>query len=490
MIAFATPTLFVSLGLAQPNEEVNPPPRALDTTDAPQPPPLEAPLEGPSASASLGDEDPVAPRLVSGQEQAPALSGVASRDARAAPDGRTFRQDRESEFENGHSFELPSRWLEWHGNAQVDVAFLDYRFTDSSIPHEQLYDLRGRFVMGPTLYHAFRDGYFVRARAEFVAWLREINDSYQVNVDDAFVQGGKVGLWDVKVGRFFSWRVYHRGPGFDLFTSEDLGACVDGNCAAQDPSDYAPRMYDVSNVYFRDTPGRLAFHYYPTASSGIEALVQYGSMAGSSANTTSSGSVTTFSNSLGARLAGIFGLPLFRASAALELRHIEPTTDQVQAAEGGGTIPCPACGTSSDVGLGGGVELTPRELGLELALNVGYSLRSAYLASESRMDEATSGEILTLGGYAQFDWGKYLWGQSLVFGLGYNYTQNAQKNRDYGQQGQLAAYLLWPLDFFQGAAVKFVYSNMHYTFESDDGRDVLQSASDSNAFRLRFSLNY
>jgi len=469
--------------LAQTNEPQSASPGGLDATGETEASPLEAPLESSPVEATPNYEGSASSEPSLSHEAAVPASLTKS-EAAAAAEGRTFRNDRESEFENGHQFVLPTNWLEWHGNAQVDVAFLDYRFTDSTIPHENLYDLRGRFVVGPSLYHAFHDGWFVRARAEFVAWLREINDSYQVNVDDVFAQAGQVGLWDVKVGRFFSWRVYHRGPGFDLFTSEDLGACVDGNCAAQSPSDYAPRMYDVSNIYFRDTPGRVAFHYYPTASSGLEALVQYGSTSVSSGNT------TTINNSLGARLAAMFRLPLFRASAALELRHVDPTADQVQAAEGGGTIACPACGNSSDLGFGGGVELTPRELGLELALNAGYSQRVAYLANESQTNEAVSGEILTLGGYAQFDWGKYLLGQSLMLGLGYNYTQNAQKNRDYGEQGQLAAYLLWPLDFFQGAAVKFVYTNMHYTFESDDGVAVFQSSSDSNAFRLRLSLNY
>jgi hypothetical protein len=469
------PLFCASLALAQPTAE-------------PEGSPLEeGPVEPAQPSPSPSETGPASP--VSSPPVDVPVSIAPAADLPAAkpyslPPANEFRHDRESEFENGHAFEGPSKWLEWHGNAQVDVAFVEYRFTDPGVPYEQLYDLRGRFVVGPTLWHAWVDGWFVRARAEFVAWLREINDSYQINVDDAFAQAGKVGLWDVKVGRFFSWRVYHRGPGFDLFTTEDLGACVQGNCARQDPADFAPRMYDVSTIYFRDTPGRAAFHYYPTRWSGIEALVQYGSASVASMGT------TTMNNSLGGRLAGMLSFPLLRASAALELRQMQPTADLGQPAEGGGTLPCPACGSSSDAGFGGGVEFTPRALGLELAVNAGYSHHTAYQSQASRIDSASSGEILTVGGYGQFDLGKYVLRQNLVLGAGYNYTQTARENRDYGEQGQLAAYLLWPLDFFQGAAIKFVYTNAHFRSESDDGVVVTASSSDSNAFRLRFSLNY
>lgn len=495
---------FVYCAQAQPTAA--PAPAEVPPAASPAAPPVVPPPEGVAAESSAtvaAPESPSAPSesaaveapsaseegsaaLAASSSSDTAASEVSAESSAQAPDsgsprGRQFRHDRESEFENGHQFDEPKSWLEWHGTMNVDTAFVGYNFL-SGMPGEELYDLRGRFVLGPTLWHQFGENWFVRARAEFVAWLREVNQSYQINVDDAYVQAGKIGLWDVKVGRFFSWRVYHRGPGFDLFTTEDLGACRISKCATQDPADFGPRMYDVSNIYFRETPGRAALHFYPTSWSGVEALVQYGSQ--------SSGPSDPVLNSLGGRLAGVLSFPILRVSAAAEARQNNPTSDPTQPAEGGGTIPCPTCGSSKDFGFGGGAELTLRDVGLELGANAGYSERTEYETQASRVDLAASGKILSLGGYGQFDVGKYALGTSLVLGAGYNYTQSRRENDNYDVHGQLAAYILWPLGFFKGAAVKFVYTNAQLAAESGAGTAVVRQDAASNAFRLRFSLTY
>ena len=84
------------------------------------------------------------------------------------------------------------------------------------------------------------------------------------------------GLWDLKVGRFRTWRVYHKGAGFDLYTIEDQGACIvrsalDGACNL-DSGTFGPHTYEVSYIYDREPAGRVGVHVYPTPWSGIEVV--------------------------------------------------------------------------------------------------------------------------------------------------------------------------------------------------------------------------
>jgi hypothetical protein len=118
-----------------------------------------------------------------------------------------------------------------YGGLELDVGYAGYDFRDNpTTPSESYRDMRGRFVIGPLLRHDFGDsGYFLEATGQVVAWLRDRPGSYyQVNVDDVWGKFGHTGgpgtNWDFQVGRFMTWRVYHRGLGFDLYTLEDSGA--------------------------------------------------------------------------------------------------------------------------------------------------------------------------------------------------------------------------------------------------------------------------
>ena len=46
--------------------------------------------------------------------------------------------------------------------------------------------------------------------------------------DDLFIRFGAWNAWDVKVGRFRAWEVYHTGMGMELYTLERLGAGMFG----------------------------------------------------------------------------------------------------------------------------------------------------------------------------------------------------------------------------------------------------------------------
>jgi hypothetical protein len=378
-----------------------------------------------------------------------------------------MRDLRELEAKNGFVPPPSEHELAWHGGLQLDIARANYTFSDNIAPEETLYDFRGRFVVGPTVTHEFGDGYFVAARAELVGWVRERDNIYQVNVDDVYGRIGEKGVWDITAGRFLAWRVYHRGRGFDLFTVEDLGACVMGNCGTQNPQNFAVSMYEVDNIYMRGPYGRVAAHIYPTEWSGLELLAEYGS--------------TDTVNVLGGRAAAMVRTQYFRVSAAGEYRTVEPTTVIAPLDANNVAHPCPKCGTSSSKGFGGGIELTPVPW-LELGFNGAHGEQEAFTILNGTPALDGTGSIDTYGGYGELDVGSFF-NRSFIVGAGGHWTQQNLDNGSYDSHLQMAAYAAYPLGF-NAAEVKLVASRAQ--LERIIGSTNAENTSQSNAIRLRF----
>src|SRR5262249_21250696 len=135
----------------------------------------------PTAKTEKAAEEPVSPTATSETE--------------------VFTQaDDYSEQPHGFVRAKKESWLEWAGGLTTDVGYVKYSFDNKTILPEDYYDVRGRFVVGPTVKYRFGENWFVRARGEVVAWVRETN-TYQINADDVFGQIGQRELWDFKLGR-------------------------------------------------------------------------------------------------------------------------------------------------------------------------------------------------------------------------------------------------------------------------------------------------
>src|SRR5258708_8536748 len=110
---------------------------------------------------------------------------------------------------------------EFHGSAAVDVGYDKYTFPDNTAiqPNtpDTLYDLRGRFVPGADLEHEFGTNYFFHGRAQFVAWVRETANTYQVNADDIYVQVGQKDTSDFQLVPFLTWRLFRQALRFDPY---------------------------------------------------------------------------------------------------------------------------------------------------------------------------------------------------------------------------------------------------------------------------------
>ncbi|MES1183965.1 MAG: hypothetical protein ABUL60_09120 [Myxococcales bacterium] len=417
-----------------------------------------------------GDAAPAKAEATAKPEAAADTKEAAKTEVSAAPaadDGGTVIQpDDQSEQMNGFVRPESTSTLQWHGSLETDATYAGYSDQDID-PSQGFYDMRGRFVVGPTVEYRFGEGktWFVAARGEMVAWLRE-RTNYQINADDVYGQVGKKGLWDLKLGRFQAWRVYHKGFGFDLYTIEDQGACtsLSTSCSLESGS-FGPHTYEVNYNYYREPAGKAAVHIYPTPWAGIELLGLMGNSDGP--------------NQLGGRAAALVHFPYVRASAAVEYRATRPPKENDAA--------CPKCGNVADsIGFGGGVELTIKPVAI--GVNGAQGKDTKYNVTTGVLDNDASATRTSLGGYAEFDVGSLAFERSLILGFGLNRTEVVDKVDNFEQHYQSAAYALFPLGF-NAASIKLVVSQstMDIQKANGDGTATALPQTKMQAARIRFT---
>ena len=135
---------------------------------------------------------------------------------------------------------------------------------------------QGRLVLGVT--PTWSDGnWFAQAQGQFVANENQSESPSssppQSDVDDLWI---KLGMWkafDIQVGRFMGWEIYHFGMGLDLYTLERNGA-TDQNFSV-------PSVYGVTyGYYYPNSIGAGAVHLYPTSWLRFELGTRFGNETG------------------------------------------------------------------------------------------------------------------------------------------------------------------------------------------------------------------
>jgi hypothetical protein len=126
------------------------------------------------------------------------------------------------------------------------------------------YYMQGRFVLSAE-YREQLGSVTARARSELIGFVNEFTKSqFEAHVLDAYAQVGQA-WWDVQVGRFLAWEVYHRGAGIELFTAEEAGALG------------GPPLYWLQLTRgYQNEAGQLAVHLYPWEWLGLEVAGVYG----------------------------------------------------------------------------------------------------------------------------------------------------------------------------------------------------------------------
>jgi hypothetical protein len=123
------------------------------------------------------------------------------------------------------------------------------------------------------------DDYFVQGQVELVGTGDQTiqrSDLGGADTDDLWLRFGQWNKWDVQIGRFEGWEVFHLGMGLDQNTFERTGAVGIGE------SSLGISYYGLTDNQFRPqgAAGNFAFHYYPLPYLRFELLGMAGSFSG------------------------------------------------------------------------------------------------------------------------------------------------------------------------------------------------------------------
>jgi hypothetical protein len=186
------------------------------------------------------------------------------------------------------------------GNFWVDSGYEALK-RNPTFPNSSMYFEQGRGVLRVTPTYV-RGRFFVQGQAELVGNLCQgTNSGGQGNptantvcmsagtfsTDDLWIRVGQWNIWDLKVGRFEGWEVYHLGLGMDQYALERMGAGMFGiNDTGTDPNQTgpaqleAPSFYGVNYLHDRPTDGLavgyVALHGYITEYLRFELLGKLG----------------------------------------------------------------------------------------------------------------------------------------------------------------------------------------------------------------------
>ena len=205
-------------------------------------------------------------------------------------------------------------------------------------PNSDLLFQQGRALLRLT--PAYVDGrFFAQAQVELVGNICQSSidiclGANSVTTDDLFVRFGAWNAWDLKVGRFRAWEVYHFGMGMDLYTIERLGAGMFGVDSFTTPPLEAPAVYGVTYLWDRPGEGMVgdaALHLYPTDYLRFELLGKLGSDNNRADNSTGD----TPWNYWGGRPTVIFDVGWFKLRLAAEYQKRTATTQGLDPGAGG-----------------------------------------------------------------------------------------------------------------------------------------------------------
>jgi hypothetical protein len=285
--------------------------------DAPAPPPTATPLANPPSGEVV--PEPVTPVAISYAEH---LSGEAYPDRMRGLYGGSLWL--EPSFHGLQWPYMPRTGLGLSGYAWADTGYEKVTRGGMNVPDSNLLVQQARAGLRATPTYS-SDGFFIQGQLELIGNKDQIHsqsdkNSGIVDVDDLWVRFGRWNSWDVKVGRYEGWEVYHTGMGLDINTIERRGATQAGlpNAGNFERPDY----YGVTHLHDRPSGqgvGNVALHYFPLSTLRFELLGQIGT----------SDYLNQGDNTLGARPVGILDLGFVKLKVGGEYVRVKPATKEV-----------------------------------------------------------------------------------------------------------------------------------------------------------------
>jgi hypothetical protein len=337
LAVFPTSFTLASAAQAQPDEDEASPP-----AEPPVPPPLKAgPTPAPVVTSGEAGATPTPAPLFEpmGPDTFPDRSRGGDGIIATLFDWKGVEEVFHSRVRGIHGGSLwlePSfHGLQWPHNTHTGIGVSGMFWVDSGyemIKRDQplLFDSRMYLEQGRGLLRVtptyVRGRFFVQGQAELVANLCQATSSVctaegTFTTDDLWIRVGHWNIWDLKVGRFEGWEVYHLGMGLDPYTLERLGAGMfnlGSQTTGSGPPLEAPSLYGVN--YLHDRPseglavGYAALHAYMTQYLRIELLGKWGSDNYRADNATGNNPY----NYLGGRPTAIFDVGWFKFKAGAE----------------------------------------------------------------------------------------------------------------------------------------------------------------------------
>jgi len=295
-----------------------------------------------------------------------------------------------------------SLWLDMQGHQwpyypRIGVGVSGYGWVDTMYKRTRIGDPgqspyynnllgQGRFALRVTPTYS-NGNWFVQAQAEVIANLNQLEPQPTVvDTDDLWVRTGAWNKWDITVGKFESFPVYHLGMGLDLNTDERAGAYDQFQNAKS-----VPQPYLASYMYYRpQNASNVALHLYPVRFVRFELLGQWGNQ----------GPV----NVMGVRPALILDVGWLKFRVAGEYQY-KFAFDPGPASQN----------EEKNRGVAGSIQLV---LGrIEFGPNIGRAITDAFDAISHGLNTGRSGDIWSYGGFVNL---KVM--EDLLIGGGANYA--------------------------------------------------------------------
>jgi hypothetical protein len=347
------------------------------------------------------------------------------------------------------------------GSVWDDLSYARINAGNSNSASLKRFASQSRALLRATPTYTTRDGWFAQGQVEFVGvGDQTISNGTLGMVDDAYVRAGKWKVFDVTVGRFQGWEVYHYGMGLDLNTLERAGATIHS-----DPQQ-APSIYGVNYYWDRQDGGlgSYAAHVYFTDYLRLEVMGLFG--------TQSSQNVKAI------RPVAVLDLGYFKAKVGAEY------SVGTYQADGNQT-------RTKKNGIGGALQFV-----LDPYIEGGVNAAIGYEDNWENHGNPEPESSFTTKSFGGFINGRIV--GPLLVGLGLNYTNKAdlEENSIQGSQnfGKTDSWSHWQsfaavqYSFWNKLFFKFVAGYAKFNF--DERQKDLGSSYDNKAYSVRFRMMY